>query len=364
MRILILFILAYLSLSQVPDSLQVNIFKNLHTTTNKNLLISPYSIHLVLSLAANGAAGATQSQMLNVISPSNPSLDYVNRFSYNLLIKNTGNAKVSLANGIFSKIKPSPQFTDIATKYQATAQKLISAGQINKWVALKTGGKITQIVNTISPDTKLLLVSALYFSSRWKTDFEDDKTRAFYTRSFGVVPKKFIQNTFDSVPYFEDASVRSIKLELQDNYSFHIMMPKDLDSFVNGLTQGKLDILLKPFAERGVVLRMPEFTFNYSICLKQVLSSLGMKLPFTNDADFSNLTSAGSLLINCVNHKTFIKVNKQGIEATAATLVEFEITSGVPAEQYLEFVIDRPFVFAIKDINRDTLLFLGKVENP
>jgi serine protease inhibitor len=366
MRILIFLILAYLSICQTTDNnQQVDLFKNLHTATKGNLLISPYSIYIALALAANGAAGDTRKDMIKVISPANPTIQSVNSYSDNLLAKKNYKTQIELANGIFTKVKPTKEFNAIATRYHATAQKLLSARQINIWVAQKTHGKIREVVDTLSPDTKLLLVSALYFSSRWKIEFEGDTMRNFHTRSLGVVKKQFMFNSFDSTGYYEDQTVRAVKVELQDNYFFHIIMPNDFDSFINNLTQTNLNTLLNPSGEKGVKLHMPEFTFDSSSDLKTALNNLGMKLPFTNDADFSNISAREQLMIEGVLHKTYIKVNKTGVEASAATVVTFEPTAAQPSEDIVEFVVDRPFIFVIKEQSEDELmLFLGKVENP
>ncbi len=63
--------------------------------------------------------------------------------------------------------------------------------------------------------------------------------------------------------------------------------------------------------------------------------------------------------ITTVKHKTFVDVNEEGTEAAAATAVGIGFTS-VPQP----IVVDRPFLFAIRETLSGTILFLGMITNP
>lgn len=48
---------------------------------------------------------------------------------------------------------------------------------VNSWVSQKTEGKVQEIVpNSLSPDTKVILASALYFNAMWEKTFIDGGT--------------------------------------------------------------------------------------------------------------------------------------------------------------------------------------------
>ena len=104
---------------------------------------------------------------------------------------------------------------------------------------------------------------------------------------------------------------------------------------------------------------MPKFSFEYEISLEDVLTSLGMGIAFTGAADFSKINPSGGLFISEVKHKTFVQVDEEGTEAAAATSVEIGFTSG-PGR----FVIDRPFLFAIRERLSGTILFMGRMVDP
>lgn len=112
----------------------------------------------------------------------------------------------------------------------------------------------------------------------------------------------------------------------------------------------------------GVEIKMPRFKFSYSSILNDQLTNLGMGIAFgkTGAADFSRMSAAG-LQINEVKHKTFVEVNESGTEAAAVTSVGMELTS---VQEPAPVLINRPFVFVIREMKTGLILFTGIVNNP
>jgi serine protease inhibitor len=98
--------------------------------------------------------------------------------------------------------------------------------------------------------------------------------------------------------------------------------------------------------------------------LKNVLQSMGMVLPFSDQADFSGISSEEDVSISAVIHKAFVDVNEEGTEAAAATAVVIAPTSAPVPQEPVIFRADHPFVFLIRDNRTGSLLFMGRVANP
>jgi serpin B len=79
-------------------------------------------------------------------------------------------------------------------------------------------------------------------------------------------------------------------------------------------------------------------------------------------ADFSGMDGTRDLFITDALHKAFVSVDEEGTEAAAATVVAIGDTSVPPPP--VEFIVDRPFIFFIRDIETGAVLFLGRVANP
>ena len=73
--------------------------------------------------------------------------------------------------------------------------------------------------------------------------------------------------------------------------------------------------------------------------------------------------SDGALFVDFVKQNTFIEVNEEGTEAAAVTTIGINLTSAGPT-QTPTFIIDKPFIFAIRERTTNTLLFIGQVVNP
>ena len=107
---------------------------------------------------------------------------------------------------------------------------------------------------------------------------------------------------------------------------------------------------------------MPKYKFSYEKQLNDQLQSMGMVNAFIPGlANLSGISDA-SIFVSFVKQNTFVEVDEKGTEAAAVTTIGIITTSFPP--QPREFVIDKPFVFAIRERTTNTLLFIGQVVNP
>ena len=119
---------------------------------------------------------------------------------------------------------------------------------------------------------------------------------------------------------------------------------------------------MKNLKEREVALTMPKFEFELGFSVKKALAAMGMPAAFSGGADFSGMTGNRELFISDVVHKAFVCVDEAGTEAAAATAVI--VTMMAPPGAPVEVTVDRPFIFLIRDIETDTILFVGSVVDP
>jgi serpin B len=74
------------------------------------------------------------------------------------------------------------------------------------------------------------------------------------------------------------------------------------------------------------------------------------------------MTGRRDLYISKILHKAFIAVDENGTEAAAATSVIVGTTSILQSR--INLTIDRPFIFVIRDIASNQILFVGRVLDP
>jgi len=132
--------------------------------------------------------------------------------------------------------------------------------------------------------------------------------------------------------------------------------------FEDALDADRLEAIVQDLRYVQVALSMPKFKIESSLSLADALAAMGMPAAFSNDADFSGMTGNRDLAVSDVVHKAFVSVDESGTEAAAATAVIMKLTA-MPAEP-LTVTIDRPFIFAIRDMQTGSLLFVGRVVDP
>ena len=114
-----------------------------------------------------------------------------------------------------------------------------------------------------------------------------------------------------------------------------------------------------------VAVALPKFRLTTHVELAGPLSALGMRLAFDpGRADLSGIAGMpGYLYVHAVVHEAYLSVDEAGTEAAAATGIGISGTA-VPLPPRTRFIVDRPFVFVLRDTRTGAVLFMGSVANP
>ena len=113
---------------------------------------------------------------------------------------------------------------------------------------------------------------------------------------------------------------------------------------------------------RTVEVHLPMFSTDYSTesALPAILKAKGVRLAFSEAADFSGISEAESVLISQVLQKVKIDVTEKGTEFAAVTVIGFVNTSmPVTPLKKIVFDADRPFVYMIRETSTNTILLVG-----
>jgi len=346
---------------------------------DKNIFISPLSVAMALGMTYNGAAGTTQEAMQRVLELQDMDLQEVNE-SYlsliDLLRELDPRVEFLIANSIWYRNTMSFEqaFLDLNRQYfDADVSALdftdpASVNVINDWVKQNTRNKIEKIVDPpIDPMTIMFLINAVYFKGDWTHQFDKDLTRdAPFSLKDGSETIVDMMSHDDEVPirYALDGDIQIADLSYGGQaYSMTIVLPptpQAIDSLVSGLSQAQWNSWTAALDSTSRHVSLPKFKLEYELSLNDVLKVMGMEVAFSDSADFTNMYSPGGAFISNVKHKTFVDVNEEGTEAAAVTSVEIGLTSVGPGP----IVVDRPFLFAIRENYSGTILFMGKIMDP
>lgn len=352
-----------------------------------NLILSPFSVSLALAMTYAGARGETETQMADVLNfgPQDQghntfnALDLALEESPIVLDKDQEPMQLSIANSVWAEQTFTflPDFLDtLSVNYGAGIQLMDfinspdpSRKIINQWVSDETKDKINNLLpeNSITSDTKMVLVNAIYFKADWLSPFDANDT---YDSSFKLLDGSEVtvpmmgQQLY--IPYFVGDDYAVAELPYAGESAVMTLLVPDEGRFeeIEAQIDGAMfNEALANLAPADVTLRMPKFEFESPFNLSDALIEMGMPLAFDeNRADFSGMTNKQDLYIGNVIHKAFVAVDEKGTEAAAATAVVMESATAMMPENVL--TIDRPFLFFIRDVETGQILFIGRVLNP
>jgi serpin B len=346
-------------------------------TSSQNIIISPLSISYALSMTLNGATGTTRESMLEALRVNGLSPETINNSYKNLseaLLSVDKRVLISIANSVWTEnnfVVKKP-FTDILTTYYGAEAKSfaiddpLAPKQINTWIEGKTNGLIKNMVDKLNDNTVMLLINAIYFKGKWNSQFDINNTvnRSFYKPDETTVEVPMMKQKADFKIYTGEDFVLAEFPYGQGNFVMDVILPNEnngLSSLAASLTDTNFRKWIAGLSERETDLTFPRFKYGYKKQLKDILSSMGMGVAFTDAADFSNISDL-SLLINDVTHQAFIETNEEGTEAAAATIVDIGLTS-MPLTPFI-LNLDHSFIYIIRETTTNSILFMGKVVDP
>ncbi len=339
-----------------------------------NSLVSPLSVSLALGMTANGATGNTLTQFQNVLG-GGLELSELNRNYYDLAksLVPEKDSKIQIGNSIWYRstglnvkkdfLQRNADFFG-AGAFQLDFDKPDTAGKMNDWVKEHTDGKIDKMVDSIDANTMMYLINTLYFEDEWQKQY-DSSTNGKFTAPDGTVSVPFMKSTEQ---YLHDDNAQGMLKHFKDSrYAFAAVLPNEgtaLEDYIGNLT-GEQFLSLVKSADGTADCSLPKFKYEFQVDLNDPLKALGITDAFdAQKADFSNMgtTSLGKLFVSDVLHKTFIQVDEAGAKAGAATEVQMSVTSMPVDVKNIDF--NRPFLYAIIDMQTGLPIFLGTVNNP
>jgi serpin B len=150
-----------------------------------------------------------------------------------------------------------------------------------------------------------------------------------------------------------------------------VLLPKaedGLSSLENEVDFEKLNEWTRNLTQTRIhEIYLPKFEFELYTEVVEPLIDLWMDSAFSQtNADFSKMTGNRDLYVSNILHKAFVKVDEEGTEAAAATVVVVMAPTsagGDPTPQII-FKADHPFIFMIRENSTGAILFMGRITDP
>ena len=346
----------------------ISFFKNVNAVTPKaeNVVVSPYSAAVALSMLAEGAQGQTRVELDNALGGMLYKAEDLGG-NDTVVVKSANsvwiddnfsprNRYVSLLEKDFDAFLTTLNFADPATLHA-----------INNWCSENTAGKITEILDRLDPSNVMVLINALYFNAPWENEFDPSMTseQTFYGLSKESKVKLMGQKGY--FPYAEMNGFQMIQLPYEGmRYSMYVILPpegSDLNKLIPKATETVFNSAVDALQMQEVRIFLPRFKVETSMLLNKPLQNMGIRTAFTSAADFSGIAEMGPLVVDQVKQKCYVDVSETGTEAAAVTAIQIRLTSARPVAKLPVMRVDRPFIFLIADTENQTVLFAGKIVN-
>lgn len=370
----------------------LDIYHNMvNKKADKNQFFSPYSISLCFAMAYGGARGNTETQMKDVLhytlgqdqlhaAFNALSLDLASR-EQDLDDDGEKDFQLNIANAMWGQNGYTflNSYLDLLSENYGAGLRLLdlqnepvlSAQIINEWASEETQGRINGVVSPddFNENSLFVLANAVYFKAKWMHEFNELGTQdaTFYASGGEVTVPMMHQWCY--VNYGEGENYQAAGIPYMGNTSeMLVLLPREgkFAEFEASLTTERLAQIVENLESREVILKLPKFEYRPDqIDLKDILLAMGMTDAFIGgNADFSGMDGIPYFIyLGFARQKAFVSVDERGTEAAAVTVIGGE-GIGYPETPDTQFIVNRPFIFLIRDRVTGTILFMGRILDP
>ncbi|MBR5871647.1 MAG: hypothetical protein IKZ09_11495 [Clostridia bacterium] len=352
---------------------------------DENRLFSPINAYIALSMTAELVGGETQTQLLDALGAS--STDTLRTYVSTVWeqVNRTGSERIALANALWldrdvqyvQETMDHIAYHYYASVYQGDLGSARTERDMTAWMKNNTGGMIRErkSADIAAEDLLLTLTSAIDFQSKWYNEFHaSQNTRAAFHAYGGDVTCTFMNKKEIQTYYYWADDFGAVALGLKNGALMWFFLPDEgktvddvlaSDAFTDMMTQTDLTTAYENSKYMKVNLSVPQFDVASSADLKDALQSMGVTDIFDPTAgDFSPSLSSDDdtpAYLAAIRQDVRVKIDEKGV--TAAAYIEIPgAGAAMPPEEIIDFVLDRPFVFAIS--RSEIPLFVGTVNLP
>lgn len=358
---------------------------------DKNMMISPYSIAEAMTMLGNAAEGETKQEILQTMGITD--LEQWNKQMQELhkVGKTSDEQQLHIANSVWKNDSTYFFDSEIQKNYIEKLKNCYAAeeksmdftngnpkDQINQWVSKNTNGNIPSILDEdVDSSTYSILANTVYFDAKWWNEYFTSmltKREQFYGKEKTTNVDMMASDGFQYVKYLKRDGIQMVELDFKgDQFVMDVLLSADekqtTQEAFQALTVEQKNALFDGISKletSRVKMTMPKFKSEYSAKhLKGQLQSMGIKKVFAKDsAKLPGIqgNNKENAYVDTVLHKTVIDVKEDGVKASAATVVPIKAGCSPEQPKYIEYSVNRPFVYVIRDKKTNMIYFMGSIE--
>ncbi len=339
-----------------------------------NQAVAPLSVGVCLSMLIDGANQPTRGQIAGTLGFDGASSAGIDEGIRDLVasLKSASGNSFTMANGIWAK-----GGLKVESDYQSKIHNVFGGEirrfgvpdaamlrEVNGWVKSHTKNRIPKIFDSLDPLTSVVLVNALTFDGKWTKPFDKSLTRNNVFHAVGGEIEVPTMHQAGHYTFEEQGTTKTLSLPYEgDRSEMKFILPGEGQSPSQAMTQWLKNP--KPVPGNGRMatrIAIPKFKIECTYDLKPALGAMGLA-PLYRDAKFGRIAADlnRQTKIDQIQHRTYIKVDEEGTKAAAATGIGMTTRAML---QPVEFILDRPFAYAIVDKKTGVIVMMGTVFKP
>ena len=248
---------------------------------------------------------------------------------------------------------------------------------LQDWLNDNTGHMLEESAEGVktNPDTILALASAIYFKAAWENQFEESATKKAEIFHAGSGERRcdYLVSDESGAALFVGTHFTAYGRPMKDGNTMWFflpeegMRPEELSKdpeFLQFLQSDPRTDFSDRIQYCTLHAEIPKFDVNSDLDLIRTLQALGVSDVFSfTDSDFSPiLTDGTNAAVSQMQHSARVRIDEEGCEAAAFTVIMLEKAMYMEQER-AAFILDRPFIFAIRGAS-GAALFTGIVNEP
>lgn len=328
----------------------------------ENIVFSPMSLEIALSMAADGADGDTLSEILTAMQCASTDEILADISSY-----------VHSANAAFTSEKMEVRQDYIERLNDAYGAEWFAIDEnvlenANDWAHQNTNGLIDPLLTQeLDADTGLILINAVAMDADWQSPFYESEVEkdVFHAASGDIEVDMMHRDAY--MDYIERDGVQIVRLPYANSeLAMYVMLPQEggMQALLDALCEQGSDYFAAEMGRRKVMLGLPKLDVSDENSLNAALNALGIEKAFGMEADFSGISET-PLYISDIFQKARISIDEAGTQAAATTVVVMPMMAVAPSDdEPAEMLVNRPFAFAIVDEACGSVCFAGVIEAP
>lgn len=337
----------------------------------QNIIVSPLSATAALAIVSAGSDKAllhSMRQTLKLPATGDDAALFGNLLA-DIKAYSEADAKSPLAVANRILIDPASEpnaamLVPLAANGVETAQEDLSdpanIAKINDWVKQKTRDLIPSILDQPPGKGSLVALNALYFKDKWQSPFDAARTQPLpFNSTDGKKDPVPMMAQEGTLRFRHEGDLIGADLGFADKrFSLVVVTTISKPEEATALTKAAQGWLGgEKFSESMGSLKLPRLQMEGSNDLLAPLQHLGFKPEPNSLRGFAAKPPA----LSAVLQKAVLKLDEEGAEAAAATAI---VATRSVASGEVHMVVDKPFVFALRDRSTGFVVMAGYVARP